>query len=215
MFTGLVKEIGKVVGATSNSEGVLLTVASNLLRPQMGIDDSVAINGVCQTVVSLGDKTFSVQVVHTSLEKTTLGKLKSGMEVNLELALTLSDRLGGHIVQGHVNGIASVEKLLMRGDNTLMTLRLPSELLRYVVKEGSITLDGTSLTVAELEDALVTVSLIPHTLKQTVLKNRKVGHEINVEVDILAKYIERLLQSKNSSESKSTMTEEWLRSQGF
>ncbi len=215
MFTGLVKEMGKVVSVTKNTEGVLLTVASTLLRPQMGIDDSVAINGVCQTVVSLGENFFSVQVVHTSLEKTTLGKLKSGTEVNLELALTLSDRLGGHIVQGHVNGVASVEKLLMRGENTLMTLRLPSELLRYVVKEGSITLDGTSLTVSELEEDLVTVSLIPHTLKQTVLKNRKVGHEINIEVDILAKYIERLLQSKNSSESKSKMTEEWLRSQGF
>lgn len=217
MFTGLVKEIGKVISVTSNSEGMLLTVSSVQLRPHMRIDDSVAINGVCQTIVELAETSFSVQVVHTSLEKTTLGKLKSGIEVNLELALTLSDRLGGHIVQGHVNGVGQVKKLVNMGENILLSLNLPTELRRYVVKEGSITLDGTSLTIADLEGDMVTVSLIPHTLKQTVLKNRKVGHEINIEVDIIAKYIERLLQSKSSSsfESNETMTEEWLQSKGF
>lgn len=215
MFTGLVKEIGKVKKITPNREGLQLMVESKILLPEIAVDDSVAINGVCQTATAISDSSFTVQVVHSSLQKTTLGSLKVGDEVNLELALRLSDRLGGHLVQGHVNDKVVVSALHKTGDNVLLTVELPENQARYVIKEGSITLDGVSLTVSQLEGHKATVSLIPHTYYATVLRNRKIGDAINLEVDVLAKYIERLLTPSSIQSEKVSITEDWLRSKGF
>lgn len=217
MFTGLVKEIGKIKSVVPNREGAKLEIESGKLISEIAIDDSVAVNGVCQTAVAVSCKTFTVQAVHTTLEKTTLGKLRVGDDVNLELALRLSDRLGGHLVQGHVNATAPLTAVKATGENYLLTVTLPDALLRYVIAEGSITLDGISLTIAKLESNNVTVSIIPHTFHSTILKNKKIGDHINIEVDVLAKYVERLLHFSpvQSKESESMMTEDWLRSKGF
>lgn len=217
MFTGLIKEIGKIKSIVPNREGAKIEIESSKLISEIAIDDSVAVNGVCQTAVAVSNKTFAVQAVHTTLEKTSFGKLKVGEEVNLELALRLSDRLGGHLVQGHVNATAPLAAIKATGENFLLTVTLPDALLRYVIAEGSITLDGISLTVAKLEDHAVTVSIIPHTYHSTILKNKKVGDHLNIEVDVLAKYIERLLKFNpaHTEAPQSNLTEDWLRSKGF
>lgn len=195
MFTGLVKEIGKVVSVRSNAEGKLIEVESKTLLPEIEIDDSVAINGACQTAVKVSDKTFVVQAVHTTLEKTTLGRLRQGDEVNLELALRASDRLGGHIVQGHVNDVGQIAQIRNLGENYLVTIKVHSSQMKYIVKEGSVTIDGISLTVSDVfkEDCSFQLSIIPHTWQHTVLRNRTVQSLVNIEVDILGKYIENLL----------------------
>lgn len=219
MFTGLIKELGSVSSIENNSEGKKLTFKSDILVDDMGIDDSVAINGACQTVISKTSNTFTVQAVHTTLEKTTLGNLKVGQVVNMELALQLSDRLGGHLVQGHVNGMGTISDIKNYGENYVMSFRVPESLMKYIVKEGSITLHGTSLTVSELwrEKCVAQVSIIPHTWHHTVFHNMGVGDSLNIEVDILAKYVENLLlYGKNSEQdNKSVITEDWLRSKGF
>ncbi len=195
MFTGLVKEIGKVVRVSSNAEGKLIEVQSKELLPEIAIDDSVSINGACQTAVKLTDSTFVVQAVHTTIEKTTLGSLRQGDEVNLELALRASDRLGGHIVQGHVNDVGQITQIRNMGQNYLVTVKVSSKQMKYIVKEGSVTIDGISLTVSDVfkADCSFQLSIIPHTWQNTVLRNRSVQSLVNIEVDILGKYIENLL----------------------
>ncbi len=218
MFTGLVKEIGTVKSINGNQEGKELVIYSKSLIKDIEIDDSVAINGACQTAVRVADDHFVVQTIHTSLEKTTLGNLKVGEEVNLELALQLSDRLGGHLVQGHVNAMASIVDIQNKGKNYLLKSKIDRDQMKYIVKEGSITIEGISLTVADLdrEQNTFTVSIIPHTWMNTILRNRRVGSIINIEVDILGKYVENLLFYKGSHKtSESQMSEEWLRSKGF
>ncbi len=223
MFTGLIKELGEVQAIERNSEGKKITFKSSVLIKDMGIDDSVAINGACQTVISKTTNSFTVQAVHTTLDKTTLGSLKVGETVNMELALTLADRLGGHLVQGHVNGIGKITDVKNYGDNYVMNFSVPSDLMKYMVKEGSITLHGTSLTISDLwkEKNEAQVSIIPHTWFHTVFNKLWIGDNLNVEVDILAKYVENLLlygantQQNVNKESKSNITEDWLRSKGF
>lgn len=213
MFTGLVKEIGKIKSITRNQEGAEISIYSTELLSNIKIDDSVAVNGVCQTATKIGDNFFTVQAVHTTLEKTNFNKLQIGQEVNMELALTLSDKLGGHMVQGHVNGIAPITEIKAIGNNYLISVTLEEKLLKYVISEGSITIDGISLTVASLKGNKATVSVIPHTFKNTILKNKAIGSYVNIEVDVIAKYVENLLKYKNKNTS--TITDSWLREQGF
>lgn len=218
MFTGLVKEIGIVKKISRNTEGASIEIACKTLLPEIAIDDSVSVNGACQTAVKVTKDTFIVQAVHTTLEKTTLGNLKSGDEVNLELAMKLSDRMGGHIVQGHVNDKGQIANIRNTGNNYIVTVRVAGSQMKYIVKEGSVTLEGISLTISEVfrEDCSFNVSIIPHTWSNTVLKNRKVGSLINVEVDILGKYIENLLfYGQKANNGTSSITEEWLRGKGF
>ena len=195
MFTGLIKEIGKVKRVTKNTEGTLIEVYSEKLLPEIEIDDSVSINGACQTAIEVNDKTFTVQAVQVTMEKSTLGKLKAGDEVNLELAMRMSDRLGGHIVQGHINDVGTIRDIRNTGKNYLVIVGASSSQMKYIVKEGSITIDGVSLTVSEIykADCSFQVSVIPHTWDNTVFKNRRIGSSVNIEVDILGKYIENLL----------------------
>lgn len=218
MFTGIVKEIGKVKSLTPNSSGLSLEVYAPALIKELEIDDSVSINGACQTVTELGRDYFRVQAVHTTLEKTTLGKLSIGEDVNLELALQLQTRLGGHLVQGHVNGMGSIVTVLKKGNNYDVWVSYPPHCAPYIVKEGSITVDGISLTVADLkrEEHQLMLSIIPHTWEQTALRHRSSGAHVNLEVDIIAKYVENLLfyQSHNQAPKKD-LSVDWIKEMGF
>lgn len=194
MFTGLIKDIGTIVSVKSNNEGKEFVIKAPKLYQEIQIDDSVATNGVCLTATEIVKDTFKIQAVHVTLEKTNIGKLKKGDKVNLELALRPMDRLGGHFVQGHVNGIGAIRGIQKRGENYEITLSAPKELFRYMIQEGSIALDGISLTIARLSQSDFTVSIIPHTYNMTVLHTKKIGDSINIEVDMMAKYLENFIK---------------------
>lgn len=195
MFTGLVKDSGKIISVTENQEGILFEIESKL-TPNIAIDDSVSVNGVCLTAVFVEGKQFRVQAVHLTLEKSNLGCLKKDSTVNLELALKYSDRLGGHLVLGHVNATAKVSEITHRGDNYHIWYDLPEELMKFIVKEGSIAFDGISLTVADILQNKVMVTIIPHTWKETQIQYLQIGSIVNVEVDsnavMMAKYLDTL-----------------------
>ncbi len=193
MFTGLVEEIGRLVAVEAMGTARRFTIRAEKILADAKIDDSICVSGVCLTVVAVAGGTFQVQAVDETLRKTTLGNLRQGSRVNLERALRPTDRLGGHFVQGHVDGTAPIVDFAPQAAGKLMTLELGRELLRYVIPHGSIALDGVSLTVARLEDVRITIALIPHTLAQTTLGERQVGEWLNVETDLLGKYVERLL----------------------
>jgi riboflavin synthase len=194
MFTGIVEELGTLVRFDWYGEGAVLGVRGPLVTGDAGPGDSIAVNGVCLTVVDLVGETFTADVMKETFDRTTLGSLAVGAAVNLERAATLSSRLGGHLVQGHVDGVGQV--LARTGGPRWDDVRVgvPEPLRRYIVHKGSITVDGVSLTVAGLDDESFTVSLIPTTLVATTLGRAEVGSLVNLEVDVVAKYVERLLR---------------------
>jgi len=212
MFTGIVEEIGRVEGIRRLGGGVRLRIRSTKVIEDLTTGDSISINGVCLTVVECARQSFDVEAVEETLAKTTLRHLAVGDGVNLEGASRLGDRLGGHLVQGHVDGVGKVVALERLADSVLMTVEIPSSLTAYVICEGSITIDGVSLTVARLEGQRATISLIPHTLKVTTLGQRKVGDAVNIEVDLIGKYVEKLLRAWRA---KPSVTEARLRELGF
>ena len=219
MFTGIIKEIGIISNTIKVKDGVILCINSTEIIKDLNVDDSVSVNGVCQTVIEKNKNYFQVQVVDITLQKTTLGKLKINSSVNLELALRPIDRLGGHLVQGHINGMAKLQKIRNNGENYLLELFMNETLSKYIVDEGSITMNGVSLTVAKLQKDLktVVVSIIPYTFNNTTFKHVKLGDTVNIEVDIIAKYVEKLLfyKAKSINDSTNNMTEEWIQSKGF
>ncbi|MCO4755080.1 MAG: riboflavin synthase [Bacteriovoracaceae bacterium] len=194
MFTGLIKDIGTIESVKSNSEGKEFVIRAPELHQDIQIDDSVSTNGVCLTATEIKGETFKIQAVHVTLEKTNIGKLRQGDKVNLELALRPMDRLGGHFVQGHVNGIGAIKNVVQRGKNWEISIEAQKDLFRYIIQEGSIAVDGISLTVARLKEREFTVSIIPHTYENTILHTKKIGDSVNIEVDMMAKYLENFLQ---------------------
>jgi riboflavin synthase len=192
MFTGLVQDVGTVEELDRADDGVRLTVSSRLARG-LRRGDSVAVNGVCLTATLVHDERFSSDVMNETLARTSLVDAEPGQGVNLELPLRAGDPIGGHIVQGHVDGVGRVIELVGDGLARRMRVQADAETLRYVVEKGSIALDGISLTVAELDSESFTVSLIPETLERTNLAEAEVGRKVNLEVDVLAKYVERLV----------------------
>jgi len=200
MFTGLVEEIGQLAAVESFGTSRRFTIRAKKILDDAKIDDSICVSGVCLTVVARSENTFQVQAVDETLRKTTLGNLRQKHLVNLERALCPTDRLGGHFVQGHIDGTAPIVDLIPQAAGQLMVIELSQDLWRYVIPHGSITLDGVSLTVARLDEPRITLALIPHTLAQTTLGERRRGDWVNVETDLLGKYVERLLQG--SSENK-------------
>lgn len=192
MFTGIVQDLGRVRRLEHTPEGARISIASALADDLEG-GDSVAVNGVCVTALPGGDHLFDAEVMNETLARTSLGAVTIGSSVNLELALRASDRLGGHIVQGHVDGLATVAGVAADGFARVLELQAPAELLRYAVEKGSIALDGVSLTIASLGPRSFTVSLIPETLRRTTLGQATTGTQVNLEVDVLAKYIEKLV----------------------
>lgn len=189
MFTGIIQGTSKII-----DNGKLLTLAPHAILKKTKLGGSVAINGVCLTLVKRSVKGLLFEVMPETLRKTNLGALKKNNIVNIEPALKVGDELGGHIVQGHVDGVGTVKKIVADGYNTLVEIIVPSDLHQYLVLHGSITLDGISLTVARLGAKTVTVSLITETLIRTTWKTLAVGQKINIEVDVLGKYIKRLLK---------------------
>jgi riboflavin synthase len=192
MFTGLVADKGTVTGVDATADGVRLAVAT-ALAPEIGEGDSVAVNGVCLTATAIADGRFSADVMHETLRRSSLGEVAEGAEVNLELPLRASDRLGGHVVQGHVDGLGTIAAVREDGFARVVEISAPSETLRYVVEKGSIAVDGISLTVASVTDDRFSVSLIPETLERTNLGAAAPGQPVNLEVDVLAKYVEKLV----------------------
>ncbi|CAB4337320.1 unannotated protein [freshwater metagenome] len=195
MFTGLIQAIGKISSIERLENSSRLEIISPEIAQQLSQGDSVSVNGVCLTVVSFDKSKFAVDVMVQTLKLTTTGSLEIGSDVNLELATRTADRLGGHIVQGHVDGVAAISLISPDSKWTRMDIAIPRDLMKYVVAQGSICLDGVSLTVGELNDAAnqISVWLIPETLAKTNLSKKLQGDQVNVEVDVLAKYVERLI----------------------
>lgn len=200
MFTGLVQGVGEVISITKAEDSALITFASDLAA-DLAVGDSISINGVCLTATAVKENSFTADVMVQTLKLTTLGSLVSGTKVNTELATRADARLGGHIVQGHVDGVAKVVASEPGDKWQRFVVQIPESLRRYVVNQGSICVDGVSLTVGEIEDqaSQVTLWLIPETLAKTTLGQRKAGDLVNIEVDVLAKYVERLVQAQNLS----------------
>jgi riboflavin synthase len=199
MFTGLVKEVGKIEQISKNTEGFLLKVQCPLLWPHLSIDDSLSVEGACQTIIAKEtNNTVVMQTVHATLEKTSFKSFKTGQEVNLEDAVTLSSPLGGHLVSGHVNDVAKIVDIKSTGKNFIVSLSVKFENLKYCIKEGSICLNGVSLTIYDIDDSrrIIKVSIIPHTWNVTTFKFKKIGDFVNVEFDLISKYVERMLNFK-------------------
>jgi riboflavin synthase len=192
VFTGIVRERGRVVAADRNGDGVRLRIAAPQTASSTSVGDSVAVSGVCLTAVAVDDGELAFDAVPETLARTTLGELATGAEVNLEPALRAGDPLGGHYVQGHVDGIGRVRSLEPEGEDVRLGLDVPPELLRYCVEKGSLAVEGVSLTIAALDDGGVEIALVPHTLRETTLAALRPGDAANLEVDVLAKYVERL-----------------------
>ena len=194
MFTGIVEELGRVKSVTANDGGARLVIDAETVRSDAQLGASIAVNGCCLTVVALDERTWSADAVIESLARTNLGDLAPGDAVNLERPVRLADRLGGHLVQGHVDGTGTVRAREPQPDgSTLVSVGAPPAVMRYVVHKGSITVDGVSLTVARRADDAFAVALIPHTLAVTTLGIREVDALVNLEVDLIAKYVEALL----------------------
>jgi riboflavin synthase len=196
MFTGLVQAVGAVGEITRGQDSAVFRFDVQGFLDDVKLGDSIAVNGVCLTVVELAEKFFTADVMVQTLKLSSLGSLDTGSLVNLELAAKVSDRLGGHIVQGHVDGVGTITAITPGEKWQRVDISIPAPLMKYLQPQGSITVDGTSLTVGELDDPAnsIAVWLIPETLKKTNLHARKVGDVVNVEVDVLAKYVERLLK---------------------
>ena len=193
MFTGIVRELGRVASIEGGAGGVRLELDAPATAPTVGLGDSVAVNGCCLTVVGSDGGRLAFDAVPETLRRTTLGALRPGDPVNVEPALRVGDPLGGHFVQGHVDGVGRVQSIEAEGDGLRAFVAAAPEILRYCVEKGSITVEGVSLTVAELAGDSFAVALIPHTLAETTLSELAQGREVNLEVDVLAKYAERLL----------------------
>ncbi len=195
MFTGLVEEKGTVAQVEQTADGARLKIES-ALAGQLGAGDSIAVNGVCLTAVDPGNGSFTADVMNETLGKTSLGPLAAGDPVNLELPLRAGDPLGGHIVQGHVDGTGTVESVAEEGFSAVVRVAAPAEILRYIAAKGSVAIDGVSLTVAELGEDWFSVALIPETQERTTLGGLESGRSVNIEVDVLAKYVERLVAKR-------------------
>ena len=203
MFTGLITELGSVSHIVRAETSAIFTISAPTSTAELSVGDSIAVNGVCLTATSVAGGIFTADVMVQTLSLSSLGKLEEGSLVNLELAAQMDMRMGGHIVQGHVDGVATVVKSEPGEKWVQFDLTVPEKLMKYVVAQGSITVDGVSLTVGALDDAknLVTLWLIPETLAKTNLSHKKPGDTVNIEVDILAKYVERLI-SKGATDAK-------------
>ena len=230
MFTGLIAALGTVERLAEGSTSCRLTVRAPKLLSGVKIGDSIAVNGVCLTLVHLRGDTFTADVMPETVRRTTLHLLQPGDNVNLEKALRPADGLDGHIVQGHVEGVGSIQQIVPEGNALVYRIKAPRELLRYIVEKGSIAVDGISLTVTEADESGFGVSLIPHTAKMTTLGFKHAGDAVNLETDILARYVEKMLGidktgngsagrhkpgADENSNAESELTEEFLLKHGF
>ncbi|MGD0958368.1 MAG: riboflavin synthase [Methylomonas sp.] len=216
MFTGIILAVGQITEVQPRGGDCRLKIHTGKLSlDEAALGDSIAVNGVCLTAVELDDHSFSADVSNETLSCTTLQAIKPGSEVNLELALTPTARLGGHIVSGHVDGIGKVIEKQADARSVRFKFKAPDTLAKYIAEKGSICINGISLTVNRVEGAYFSVNIIPHTLLETTLGKTEIGDAVNLEVDILARYIERLMQGEAAAQCQSGVTEALLKSSGF
>jgi len=220
MFTGIIQSVGSILDLKQKGGDVELSVHTGKLDLQdVVLGDSIAVNGVCLTAIKLGKDHFSADVSRETLSLTSLGQLTKGSPVNLEKALTLQTRLGGHLVSGHVDGLATIESRYADGRSIRFHIQAPNELAKYIAEKGSITVDGVSLTVNKVDGATFELNIVPHTLLETIIGNYQAGTKVNLEVDVVARYLERLLQGDSaaikSAGKKDGISQEFLAQYGF
>ncbi|NJN45416.1 MAG: riboflavin synthase [Candidatus Competibacteraceae bacterium] len=216
MFTGIIEAVGHVIAKEPRGVDMRLHIGIGKLDlSEANLGDSIAVSGVCLTATTLTDSGFWADVSVETLERTVLGGATPGTTVNLERALTLSTRLGGHLVSGHVDGIGSVTAYHQDGRSWRLQIQAPDSLARYIAEKGSICVDGVSLTVNQVDGALFTLNIVPHTLQETTLADYRVGRRVNLEVDLIARYLERLLLGERAAQSNGRLSEQLLRERGF
>ena len=214
MFTGIIEEIGTISAIIRGRVSASLTIKAQLVNSDLSIGDSINTNGTCLTVTEFNTNSFTVDVMAETMRRTNLDLLKSGSHVNLERALQLSDRLGGHMLSGHIDGIGTITQINQEEIATWFTISADKEILKYVIKKGSVAIDGISLTVADLTDSSFRISIIPHTTKETTLLSKKAGEVVNIENDLTAKYIEKFITGKKE-EIKQNIDIGFLKDNGF
>lgn len=215
MFTGLIEEIGKVHSIVKSAKSARITIKAKKVLEDIKLGDSICTNGVCLTVTCFDSEKFTVDVMAETMRRSNLENLSKGDEVNLERALRLSDRLGGHIVSGHIDGIGKIENYTKEDNAVWITVAAPPDILKYIVQKGSITIDGVSLTVAYLDDEKFKVSIIPHTKDATTLIRKNIGNEVNLECDMVGKYIEKFMKYEDKPSVKKGIDIDFLNRHGF
>lgn len=220
MFTGLIEEVGTIQSVRHGARSCVLTIGCRTVLEGSQIGDSIAVNGVCLTVTSMGGSYYTADVMAETMNRSSLGQLSTGAKVNLERAMPANGRFGGHIVSGHIDGTGTVQSIEPDDNAVWYTIAAKADLLRYIVEKGSITIDGISLTVAYVDAHCFKVSIIPHTQQVTALHDRKVGDIVNLECDIIGKYVEKLMRPAPAAEEQETkkesgITEDFLKKYGF
>jgi riboflavin synthase len=216
MFTGIVEEMGAVTSMEQTLQGTRMTILASTVMRDLEIGDSISINGTCLTVVTKGEQSFMVDVSPETLSVTTLGRLTGGAPVNLERAMKLNERIGGHLVAGHVDGVGTIRTRRQEGNAIMFVIEAPREVLRYCVPKGSVTVDGISLTINELTDHAFSVAVIPHTAAVTTLGVKQVGDAVNLESDLIGKFVERLLQQRSQLPKRTPVVDkDYLQKRGL
>ncbi len=216
MFTGIVEEIGQIVSIQKNNQSAKITISANKILQDIHLGDSIAVNGICLTACNITKNHFTADVMVETMHHSNLGNLQKGSIVNLERAMSANGRFGGHIVSGHVDGIGTIIDLKKEENAVWVSIKANKSILKYVVEKGSITIDGISLTVAYIDNSCFKVSIIPHTAQQTILLHKKVGDTVNLECDILAKYVEKLLfHTQQEQKTQKGITLEFLQNNGY
>ncbi len=196
MFTGIIEEIGTIRNIEIRGPSVRITISSSRVLEDSSVGDSISVNGICLTVTSMNSGSFTADIMNETIKRTAFHSMRVGTKVNLERAMKVDGRFGGHMVSGHIDGTATIQSIEHQGNATWYSLKPPSDLLRYIVEKGSVALDGTSLTVAYVDRDKFKVSIIPHTSEATVLSEKRPGQKVNIEVDIVGKYIEKLIEGR-------------------
>ncbi|MDO5410307.1 MAG: riboflavin synthase [Lachnospiraceae bacterium] len=229
MFTGIVEEKGQIRGIRPGAKSCILTIEGNRIFSDLQVGDSVAVNGVCLTATSIKGHLFTADVMRETLERSSLGELRAGSHVNLERAMLAGGRFGGHIVSGHIDGTGVIVKIEKDDNAVWYTIQATPQVMKYIVEKGSVAIDGISLTVAAVTDSDFSVSIIPHTASETILSEKRVGQTVNLENDVIGKYVEKLLGAASETKrnqgtatersqgtaKKAGITREWLAENGF
>ncbi|UPA30551.1 riboflavin synthase [Terrisporobacter glycolicus] len=215
MFTGIIEEIGIIKNVKKNNKSSIITIQGKKIFEDINIGDSISVNGVCLTVTTFSNEIFTADVMNETLSRSSLDSLQNGSYVNLERAMSASGRFGGHIVSGHIDGTGKIIKI-KRDDNAIWyTVTVENNLIKYIVEKGSIAIDGISLTVVNVNENSFSVSIIPHTLQKTILSHRLVGDIVNIENDIIGKYVEKLITFEKNKKDESNITMDFLINNGF
>ncbi|MCC3864567.1 riboflavin synthase [Terrisporobacter petrolearius] len=215
MFTGIIEEIGIIKNVKKDNKSSIITIQGKKIFEDINIGDSISVNGVCLTVTTFSNEIFTADVMNETMSRSSLGSLKNGSYVNLERAMPASGRFGGHVVSGHIDGTGKVIKIERDSNATWYTVTVENRLMKYIVEKGSIAIDGISLTVAKVNENSFSVSIIPHTSQETILSHRLVGDIVNIENDVIGKYVEKLITFEKNKKDESNITMDFLIKNGF